>query len=362
LITLLIILIIIGIILETISLKRDPDEVEVYGLLSTRVSEPGDTFDLQTTVTNKSLIPISYLAVREVLPAASVLPDGIVYRSKLSGSYTKKICRLRGRQRKTLIMETSINKRGVHIFSGDYVDFGDFLGFREISRDVTYEQEIVVYPEKLVSQRLANTLAKFTGDVNAKRHLIRDPIITVGCREYTGREPMKEIHWTKSAQRNELVVREFDYNRQISVSVILNVEGINLHDEEGLDECCAIARTVCESLVGTGATIRFFTNSLLKRKSNRTVWQCRVSSGHTGELLEGLGRVTAYFNNPLDKLLDFSLRESDFDSAFIVIMHPDDIRGNDAIHRLRSNTGGEALLVQSTRINEGEKRKEEQSD
>jgi len=246
-------------------------------------------------------------------------------------------------------METSIKKRGVHIFTGDYVDFGDFLGFREISRDVTYEQEIVVYPEKFKSQRLANTLAKFTGDVTAKRHLIRDPIITVGCREYTGREPMKEIHWMKSAQRNELVVREFDFNRQISVSVILNVEGINLLDEEGLDGCCAAARTVCESLVEAGAAIRFFTNSKLIQKSVRTVWQCKVSSGHTGELLEGLGRVSAHYIGSLDKLLDYSLRESDFDSAYIVIMHPDDIRGDGAVHKLRSNTGGEAMLVQGFR-------------
>jgi len=288
--------------------------------------------------------------VREIFPPASKLPESMIYRSKLSGSYTIKVCRLRSRQRKKLILETTIQKRGVHTFSGEYIEFGDFLGFREIAREMDYEQEIVVYPEKLENQKLTDTLAKFTGDITSKRHLIRDPIITVGCREYTGREPMKEIHWLKSAERSDLVVREFDYNRQISVNVILSVEGLNLHDDEGLDECCAIARTVCETLVLTGAVINFYTNAKLTKKNNKTVWKCEVSSGHTGELLEGLGRVSAQFFGSMEKLLDYSLRESDFDTAYIVILPANDTRGQEAVNRLRSNSSGDALLLQGVSV------------
>jgi len=350
LILLLFTLIVIGIILEVISLKRDPNEVDADGVLSTRVTEPGEPFNMQTVITNKSFIPVSYLAIKEIFPPASKLPADIIYRSKLSGSYTIKICRLRARQRKKLIMETSIQKRGVHTFAGEYIEFGDFLGFREIAREMNYEQEIVVYPEKTENRRLADTLAKFTGDVAAKRHLIRDPIITLGCREYTGREPMKEIHWLKSAQRGELVVREFDYNRQISVSVILSVEGLNLHDNEGLDECCSIARSVCETLIGTGAVIKFFTNAKLTRKNMKTVWKCDVSAGNTGELLEGLGRVSAQFYGSMEKLLDYALRESDFDTAFIVILPANDTRGKEAEKRLKDNSSGDTVLLQGVNV------------
>jgi len=339
--------------MEMLSLRRNPDEVEADGILSTRVAEPGELFRMQTIVTNKSIIPVSYLAVKEAFPSAARLPERMIYRSMSNTTYIKKICRLKGRQRKKLIMETSINKRGVHMFTGDYIEFGDFLGFREVSRSTSYQQEIVVYPERSGSRALTDTLAKFTGDVAAKRHLIRDPILTVGCREYTGREPMKEIHWLKSAARGELVVREFDYNRQISVSVILNVEGLNLLDFDGLDECCSAARAVCETLVESGVAIRFFTNSRLTRKFNKTVWKCEVSSRHTRELLEGLGRASAHYCGSLDKLLDYSLRESDFDSAFIVILPEGDLRGKEALHKLRSNTGAEALLVQGVRTKGG---------
>jgi len=351
-IPILFILIALGIILEVISLKRNPDEVEADCILSTRLTEPGVPFTMQTIVTNKNIIPVSFVAVREILPAASELPESIVYKTKQSGSYTRKICRLRGYQRKKLIMETSIDKRGVHYFAGEYLDFGDFLGFREITKVTSYQQDVVVYPKKIDNQELTIALAKFTGDIVAKRHLIRDPILTVGCREYTGREPMKEIHWLKSAGRGELVVREFDYNRQISVSVILNVEGHNFNDKEGLDECCGIARTVCETLVEKGAVIKFFTNSVLTGKGNRSAWKCIASSGNTGELLEALGRVTAYFYNSMEKLLDYTVRESDFDSAFILIMPAEDMRGKAAIHRLRSSNSGEALLLQGTRASE----------
>jgi len=351
-IPILFILIALGIILEVISLRRNPDEVEADCVLSTGFTEPGEPFTMQTIVTNKNIIPVSFIAVREILPPASKLPESIIYRTKLSGVYTRKVSRLRGYQRKKLIMETSIDKRGVHVFAGEYLDFGDFLGFREVTKVTSYEQEIVVYPKKIENQELTVALAKFTGDIAAKRHLIRDPIVTVGCREYTGREPMKEIHWLKSAGRGELVVREFDYNRQISVSVILNIEGQNFLDKEGLDECCSMARTVCETLVESGAVIKFFTNSVLEGKGNKSAWKCVVSSGHTGELLEGLGRVTAYFYNSMEKLLDYSIRESDFDSAFILIMPAEDKRGKQAIDRLRRSNGGEALLLQEVRTSE----------
>jgi len=351
-IALLFILITIGIILESISLRRDPNEVDADGVLSKRVAEPGEPFHMETIVTNKSLIPVSYLSIREIFPTASKLPGEMTYKAKSINTYTKKICRLRGRQRKKLILETSIQKRGVHLFMGEYIEFGDFLGFREISREASYEQDIVIYPEKIKSKRLADTLAKFTGDIAAKRHLIRDPILTVGCREYTGREPMKEIHWLKSAQRGDLVVREFDYTRQISVSVILSIEGLNFLDEDSLDECCATARTVCETLIEAGVAIRFFTNSRLTRKFNKSIWSCRVSTGHTGELLEGLGRVSAYVCSTMEKLVDYSLRESDFDSSYIVILPTDDNRGNEVLDKIRSNSSGDALIVQGAQTNE----------
>jgi hypothetical protein len=158
---------------------------------------------------------------------------------------------------------------------------------------------------------------------------------------------MKEIHWLQSAHRGELMVKEFDYNRQLSVSVLLSVEGCDPWNEDAMDECCAVARAVCETLVGTGVSINFFTNARLKRKAVEDVWKCEVSTGHTGALLEGLGRASSYACGTLEKLLEYALRESNFDAAFVVILPEGERRGESAANRLRSSTGQEVLVIKA---------------
>jgi hypothetical protein len=168
----------------------------------------------------------------------------------------------------------------------------------------------------------------------------------VGVREYTGREPMKEIHWLQTAHRGELMVREFDYNMQLTVCVLLSVNGIDPWDEYELDECCAVARTVCESLAEAGALVKFYTNAQLKRKLIGQIWKCEVSSGNMSGLLEGLGRAASYDSGTLDTLLEFALRDSSFDSAYILIVPKIEERGNEAANRLRHRTSQDVMVVE----------------
>ena len=342
---LFILIVAIGIILEAVSLRRDPSKVELENHISSGVTEPGAPFELQATITNKSRVPISYLMIREVYPPAAEIPDGMMFQEKNDGLHVENVCRIKSRQRKKLIFETSIKKRGVHMFKGSSMEFGDFLGFNEISKNVSIQKEIVVYPERIEYPSLNDALANYCGDIAAKRYLIRDPILTIGCREYTGREPMKDIHWLQSARRGELMVREFEYNRQLSVNVILSVEGISSSDDEGLDACCAAARTICERLLDKGVPVSFFTNALLRNKGRQEIWKCDISLGHTGELLEGLGRVSYLACTSLDRLLEYAHRENDSDAAFIVILLAGGEYEEKAINRLKSNTNQEVLVV-----------------
>jgi len=340
----IIILIVIGATLEIISLRRDPALVEHDYSVSTGSTEPGKPFVIRSILTNKSRIPVSYLAVREVYPEAVTIPAGVSSRATLDGLNVKNICRVKGLERKKIALELTIAKRGVHVFTGDSIEFGDFLGFRVVSKKSSYQREIVVYPEKLDDPALSQALSSYCGDMASKRFLIRDPILTAGIREYTGREPMKEINWLQSARRGELMVREFEYNRQPSTCVVLSVDGVAVEDEAVLDKCCSTSRTICEALVKTGACVNFYTNSFLLRKGRNHIWKCEVSPGHTGELLEGLGRVTAAACTDVDKLLQYVLRESDPNAEFIVVLPECDKQGIERTNALSRQTGREFMV------------------
>ena len=341
----LIVVLVIGIILEVMSLRRDPEKVEFDYSLSTNVIEPGAPFQVRSVITNKSIIPISYLAIQEIMPFMAKLPEGLSFSERKDGYHTENVCRLKGRQRKKLSMETMIEKRGVHTFIGDSIEFGDFLGFNEIEVEVANQHDIVVYPKCLSDANLIEALASFYGDISAKRYLIRDPILSAGSREYTGREPMKDINWMQSARRGELMVREYEYNRQLSVNVVLGVDGGDHNDDEWLDMCCSAVRTICEALINKDVPVKFHTNSVLRRVNTRGIWKCDVSSGYTGALLEGLGRVSSFACTTLEKLLEQAHRENDSDAAFIVVAPSTNFDSEAITEQLKRVTGREVLLV-----------------
>ncbi|NMA24248.1 MAG: DUF58 domain-containing protein [Clostridiales bacterium] len=340
----LIILILLGALMEILSLRRDPSLLEMDYSISTDAAEPGKPFAVQTVLTNKSRIPVSYLAVREYYPEYAVVPDGVTTQAARTGLLVRNICRMKSRRRKKLALEVSISKRGVHIFTADSIEFGDFLGFRVISKKIALQREIVIYPEALENPGLSQALSSFCGDIAARRFLIRDPILTAGAREYTAREPMKEIHWPQTAKRGCLMVREFEYSRQPSACVILNVEGAG-PEESDMDKLCSVTRAVCQALINTGASVSFFTNAQLKRKERWGVWKCEASPLYMGMLLEGLGRATSTAAATADRLLRQALRESDPDAAFIAVMPEYDTSGTQLIETLRQKTGREILLI-----------------
>ncbi|MDR2572694.1 MAG: DUF58 domain-containing protein [Oscillospiraceae bacterium] len=346
-ITLIISLIALGLILEIISLRRDPSKLKYNIDLSTACTEPGVPFTVHSIISNTSRIPVSYLEITEIYPSLSQIPENVeVEKGKRAELLIKKTCRIRAFKRKKIALDVLINKRGIFTFIGDSFKLGDFLGFRVQYLTLMHSRELVVYPEKRDYPEITEALGRFFGEVSAKRYLIRDPILTVGIREYTGREPKKEIHWLQSARRAELMVRELDHNRQLSACVIMATEEINFTEEEKLDEICAVARNVCETLIKTGVAVIFYTNAMVMRSVRKnTCWRCEVSTGRTGELLEGLGRTVGYAVASLESLLNYACRENNQDTAFIVILPEDGTRGEEAVQRLRHKTGRDALII-----------------
>lgn len=344
-IALLLVLIAIGIFVEVISLKRDPDTIHVDFGLSASATEPDAPFEVHTVITNEGRLPVSYINLKEHYPLNAQIPEGVAYEERYDGRHVENICRVGGRRKKTRKLSISIEKRGVHLFRGGTLKFGDFLGLSEIEKTVGSVHEILVYPKRLDMPQLVDALGNFCGDISARQFLIRDPILTIGSREYTGREPMRDIHWLQSARKGGLMVREFDYTRQLSAVVILSTKGVAALEDDELDACCSLARTVCETLAGLNVHVNFFTNAGIFQKRATEVHQCTASAGKMGALLEMLSRVSNHTYLPTDALCRYAASCSDPDSAFVLILAQGDRSGGQAAEELRRSTGQEVMVL-----------------
>ena len=232
---------------------------------------------------------------------------------------TETVYRLRGRERVVAGMPVSLGKRGMHRFSGATLSRGDFLGLREVSERYASRASVLVYPRRCESEEVMKTLGNLTGDLIARQFLLRDPILTACCREYTGQEPMHTISWSQTARLGEIMVREFEPVRELSCSVILLNDGSVRDDDDLMDRCCSIARTACEYLTENGVIVDLYTNFAVTgygRKISRTV---RADRKNLRNILAMLGALLAADSGSVSGLIDAASRGTAESTGFLVI-------------------------------------------
>ena len=289
----LIVLLCIAGILEYISLRSGTSSVDASFVLSTQRAEPGLEVELITSVRNISWMPISYYSVQTSFPMSADFPQGASVMREMHSKLLTDIYRLWPKQRITRSIPFSIEKRGVHAVIGKKVQRGDFLGLQMRGDYLVQRRELLVYPRRLENSALVEALGSYIGEISARRWLIRDPVIPIGVREYTGSEARRTISWSQTARRGELMVREFDYTRSMNCCVLFCVDGLHRDETELLDLCCSAVRTICEELTAKGVDAQLYTNSALIGYNAETYRMCVAARGKMTDALDMLARATA---------------------------------------------------------------------
>lgn len=348
----LIVLLLLAAAVEVYSLYDSLKHVSYRCDLNVNRAEPGAELLVTATVSNTSRLPISYIRCDARYPLSARLPEGMECTEGRFDKTGRSTYRLWGRQRVRRSIAVTIEKRGLHSFNGALLQRGDFLGLKETQREYNQPCQVLIYPKRLNSRALNNALGSYCGDVIAQRWLIRDPIITMGIREYTGREAMKTISWSQSARRGELMVREFDYTRQPSCTVVLCANGIGPGEGDKMDKCCSISRTVCEDLVTRGIAARFISNAPQAGYYQKGVTLITASAGRTDALLEVLARLSASWNGPVSSLISEcgTLHE---DGEVYVLVSPSRTPAVEEARRALSRlSGGDVLLIAADEVEE----------
>ena len=348
----LVVLLILGAALELFALYEGLKRTEFTYAPSLSRAEPGQALHLTVTATNHSLMPIGYLRANLTCPRDTGISEELVVGQERFHETVGLTFRLWGRQQLVRTIPLRLNSRGVYTFGDAYLYRGDFLGLKEVNDQYSFHHQVLVYPRELDSAPLRDALGSYCGELIAQRHLIRDPILTLGIREYSGREAMKTISWSQSARRGQLMVREFDYTRDLSCTVLLAIDGIGAKDAQTLDRCCSIARTVCQELTDRGVQVDLYTNAPLWGYANRGVWSCSASPGHMGDVLETLARLYAMQRCPAQELATLCAQSTDENNAFILIAGTENEWVRSAVEILHDVSGNDPLLITAKNLDD----------
>lgn len=346
----LILIVILALVLQKVLLGKDLDLIEADHRPDIQVAEPGQPFHVEITLKNKSRRVIPFLRVCEDFEAG-VDPVGYeVPRDSRDVCHVGFTTWLRPRQSLKRAIPVTAASRGRYVLRQFHLYSGDFLGLQEQSATCGRFHEVVVAPREIEMERLNDMFGGFMGEVSVNRFIMEDPVLTLGYREYTGREPMKTISWAQSARTGALMVKKYDYTLEPTVSVLLNVE-TNVADAEPLLETCfSMARTVCAMLERKGVKYSFASNAILGGAP--------ADPGATGEglgrhhfmgILEHLGRATYAYNVSMSKMLE---KESNRGAAAgcILITPGGDGESIHAINRLREAAGGNLLVLRASEV------------
>ena len=205
-------------------------------------------------------------------------------------------------------------------------------------------------PRRWEDPRLAVTLGGYLGEISVRRFLFEDPVLTIGVREYTGSEPLKQISWKQTARTGTLQVKNYDYTVDANVTVLLNLDGGSDADRELSFQ---MVRTVCETLERRRIPYEFFGNGDLFGPQGELKWLPEgLGVQHFRIVMYALGqcRGTVYFS--FSRMVERCVQRRRRSRGYVVISPPLREKDREALRALRRISETEPCLL-TARAEEG---------
>ena len=340
----LLIIIIIGLFfLEKYSIKHAFDGID-YDINPNRtLIEIDEVFTLETVITNTKRLPVEFLRTGEIMPDDISLVGGEFEtitcdrgNTFISDTY------LMPRQKLTRTLKATLPHRGRYFFRGATLTAGSFLGLSKEIKEFHLTREVVLPPKPLETPELKQLLGKFIGDVSVNRFIMEDPVLTIGFRDYTERDPMRSISWRQTARFGKLMVKNYDYTLDLTVTVILNLETAK---RERLEKTFSLTRTVCDFLEAAEIPYRFVTNATIDGTNSKAIIPDGFGGDHLVSVLRLLGMATYNTFESFENMLAKIAKGAEAGRAHILLTPEITPSTTPFLYKLRARAGREVLVI-----------------
>ena len=271
----------------------------------------GELFGVELVLTNsRRLLSIWIMSVRDAIHhvredlTATVLFARVAPKSSQAGHYQLRLQR-RGRYQ-----------------LGPLMTFSRFpLGLVERSRLFISTGEILIYP------RIGRLGPAFRRRWQGATELVARPQPHAGVfhdefhrlREFRTGDNPRDIHWRTSARRGELILREYQQNRDFNLAIILDLwqpDSTRGTESELVESALSFAATV---IVEHGRTCRDAILTLAASGATTFRWQGQGTSASLESLFDGLAILEAGPARETMLLVDEAIQRSASSTQFILL-------------------------------------------
>jgi len=262
----------------------------------------GELFSVELVLTNsRRLLSIWIMSVRDAIQhaheelSATVLFARVAPRSSQTGHYQLRLMR-RGRYR-----------------LGPLLTFSRFpLGLVERSRLFPISGVILIYP------RIGRLSSAYKRRWQGATELVARPQPHAGVfhdefhrlREFRTGDNPRDIHWRSSARRGQLILREYQQNRDFNLAVVLDLwlpESERASESDLVERALSFAATI---IVEHGRSCRDAILTLSASGATTLRWQGQGTSASLESLFDGLAVLEAGAARETSALIDEILLRS----------------------------------------------------
>lgn len=284
----------------------------------------GETIDLDLAVTNRKLLPVSWLRIVDRVPAAlplagiEVMPTDVPTVGRI-----RMLFALRWFERVSRRYQVSCVQRGFHAFGPAELEAGDIFGLFSRKRRLERRQWFIVYPKVEGLADLGLPPKEPFGPAKAQRQLFADPSRTVGVRDHHPEDDFRRIHWKATARRQQLQSRVYEPSTAHNLVVILNVATLARHWQgyipEWLERVVSVAASIAAYASEQRWPVGLIANGALPESDQALKVPPGRSPGQLTRIMEALAAVSPVATRQIDDLLRLESPKLPWGSTLVLV-------------------------------------------
>src|SRR5690349_9048315 len=274
--------------------------------LSQQRAFPGDEVELVIRIANRKPLPLVALVVRDIVPLKLEIVGHTKRLDTEGRQVINRMTSLRWYESIGWRYRLRCLARGAYRLGPVQLEGGDPFGFYRSVVDMPARTSLIVYPRLLPLEELGLPPRNPLGELRA-RQLIRDPLRTIGVRDYHTNDPLKDVHWSATARTGTLQTRIYEATTSREVAIFLDLDSFERYwqgvDEERIERLISAAATLAQSGLEEGYAVGLYVNGAPAEFERFVRLPPGRSPAQLARIMETLARLTHYSVTPMARLL-----------------------------------------------------------
>lgn len=273
---------------------------------------PDDEVELTIKITNRKALPLASLQVFDKLPTNLSINAPVTLSGMRQAQTLQRRTSLRWYESVVWRYRVRPKARGSYRIGPVQLFSGDPFGLYSVDVDHEIFTSLLVYPRLLNLPELGLPATNPLGDRRAQA-LLRDPMRTIGVRNYAPSDPLKDVHWTATARTGSLQSRVYEPTTARSLALFLDLDTFEFYyeglDPEHVERMISAVATLARHGLDDGYAVGLYANGAPAEFEHLVRLPAGRNPAQLGLIMETLARLTAYSVTPMARLLRMTASE-----------------------------------------------------